>query len=333
MVSAVAGKSRRPVSDEQIVSDYERLKSAVAVAELYGISDQTVYYVLGKNKISTLSGSERRRERVSDRQILDAYNRIGNGTKAAQELGVNDRTVYRVLMNYGVAVQKDKGKRRLFSGERLAELIHEYEAGESASSLAKKHGCALWTILSALEKAGIDIRRLARMSKDEIDEARRLYESGLTFKQVGKKLGRADASIIRVLTRHYPEIIRSDIVGPGGPHWKGGRFSHKGYIYVWVAPDDELVGGMRNQHGYALEHRVVMARKLGRLLLPQENVHHLNGEKGDNREENLELWGTHQPKGQRHSDLPRGSRAEDIDVMAEFTKARERMRTLLRKTV
>lgn len=51
------------------------------------------------------------------------------------------------------------------------------------------------------------------------------------------------------------------------------------------------------------EHRIVMEEMLGRELLPNENVHHLNGDKLDNRSCNLELWTTHQPKGQRVEDL------------------------------
>lgn len=54
---------------------------------------------------------------------------------------------------------------------------------------------------------------------------------------------------------------------------------------------------------WVLEHRHLMEKKLGRPLLDDENVHHINGDRLDNNPANLELWVTRQPRGQRVEDL------------------------------
>lgn len=70
-----------------------------------------------------------------------------------------------------------------------------------------------------------------------------------------------------------------------------------GYVFIYL-PDSPMAGSK----GLVAEHRLVMSEILGRPLLKHENVHHINGVRDDNRPENLELWNTYQPAGQRIPD-------------------------------
>lgn len=77
--------------------------------------------------------------------------------------------------------------------------------------------------------------------------------------------------------------------------WQKGRRQPHAYIQVTVMAED----GSTKQ---VPEHRLVMEDLLGRPLTRKENVHHKNGDRHDNRAENLELWNTAQPSGQRIED-------------------------------
>ena len=55
-------------------------------------------------------------------------------------------------------------------------------------------------------------------------------------------------------------------------------------------------------NGYIFEHKYIMQEHLGRALLSNENVHHKNGVRNDNCLDNLELWSSSQPPGQRIED-------------------------------
>lgn len=84
--------------------------------------------------------------------------------------------------------------------------------------------------------------------------------------------------------------------GPESLNWKGGRSKKNGYVRIWQP-------NSAKSRTYVLEHILVMEKHLGRKLCGKETVHHKNGIRDDNRIENLELWASRHPGGQRVSDL------------------------------
>lgn len=89
------------------------------------------------------------------------------------------------------------------------------------------------------------------------------------------------------------DTVRNRMTGKNNYGWKGGkpRLDSNGYLEY---RHGELRGIKAHRHVYE-EH-------YGIKLKPHQNIHHINGIRTDNRIENLELWDTSQPSGQRVED-------------------------------
>lgn len=103
---------------------------------------------------------------------------------------------------------------------------------------------------------------------------------------------------------HYRRLLNTGDARPDQPIrivTGDGWMSH-GYWYVPVVAEERWLVDGETQIG---EHRLVMARQLGRPLEDDEVIHHLNGDRTDNRLSNLELWSISHPMGQRVEDKVR----------------------------
>ncbi|MDX6266902.1 MAG: hypothetical protein QOD70_1642 [Frankiales bacterium] len=112
---------------------------------------------------------------------------------------------------------------------------------------------------------------------------------------------------------HYKRLLARGDAAPELPvrQTSGTGYYQRGYFIV---PVDRQERWLVDDATSVAEHRLVMARALGRPLAPHESVHHRNGDRADNRLPNLELWSRYQPSGQRVEDKV----AWAIAILAEY---------------
>ena len=83
----------------------------------------------------------------------------------------------------------------------------------------------------------------------------------------------------------------SRLKGERSPNWKGDKAKSTSYVNTSIYPEDTYfsMGSPQPKGGYTISvHRYIMAQHLGRCLSRTEQVHHINGNRRDNRLENLQ---------------------------------------------
>lgn len=101
------------------------------------------------------------------------------------------------------------------------------------------------------------------------------------------------AAVKKLCKMHYGRLLTRGEPGEAEPRRASngdGSTDCQGYRHVFLDGKNKA------------EHRVLMEKHIGRPLTKYETVHHKNGNRSDNRIENLELWSSHHPRGQRVTD-------------------------------
>lgn len=138
-----------------------------------------------------------------------------------------------------------------------------------------------------------------RSRKLDSAEVKRLYDSGFSPAEIGKRLGVSDHTIRERLKqsginfRSRAEAIKLQykrsgrksamfgLTGPDCPNWKGGKTISHGYALIHAPNHPRAV------KGYVREHILVWEKHHGRMLPDGWIIHHMNGKSLDNHPENL----------------------------------------------
>lgn len=231
-------------------------------------------------------------------RIVELWNAGMNGPQIAQALGMSSSHVYRGLKAAGVRPDQanrahERPGNRHNSPQDERDIVRRYQDGESLTALGKAFGCHLQTIANVLRRHGVDPRGRGgprrQFSRQEAETVVRRWESGESQTAIAESLGMRQYQVRRLLAAHGLKIEPRQARGEKHGLWKGGRSKNRqGYVLVKVDWDSPFAS-MRNSSGYVQEHRLIMARHLGRPLRSWESVHHIDGDKSHNDITNLQL--------------------------------------------
>ena len=273
-----------PEQDRDVVARYRDGQTIRKIAEVYQVSPTPVAAALRRCGELRRQREDYRWQPTPDNcaEVVRLWHEGLGIQKIGRQVGAGNNAVSRVLRDAGIKARYGGGNRR-FNKAQAAELAAENAAGVSLTELARRHDCSRAVISGTLRRIGAEIRIKGLhepkfWTAERIEWLREQHEAGRSQASIAAEVGYSQTAIGTRLRKLGLIQPRPRARGVRNPSWKGGRtIDSQGYVRI-------LTPG-----GYVPEHRLVMADALGRPLTEHETVHHVNGNKQDNRLENLQL--------------------------------------------
>ena len=282
-------------NDTEIAALYLAGETGKSIARRFGITDQTVYRALGRQGISRRAARPPSNWDNSDssrRDLVAAYEAGESIRTIARRLRIHTRLVTRVLDESGPGWRHPGGRRR-FSDEEAAEFARAYQAGESLTEIGRRHDVSAPVVRRYLIRAGVTLRPLgapAFWTEERKAEAARYHQAEYQLKDIAAVMGCSTRGLAKILADLGVREIPPGPRGEDHHSWRGGRIiDGAGYVRVKVGDAEQHLADDLGRDSYMMEHRLVMARLLGRRLLKSETVHHIDNDRQHNDPGNLQL--------------------------------------------
>lgn len=285
----------RKFSDEverQIVERYRSGASMTDVAREFGCTDVSVGNILRRAGVPKRSREDRREQAAlteSERaDVIRLYEQGMIVRDLARRFRKRTDDITAVLDTAGVEVRSGRAK---LSQDDEKRLVSEYQAGATTASLARKFDITKGTVTRILGRwnvvAPVGRPKGLQIPDDVCEQAIALYLSGLSQQKVAKQIGISQSTVSKALMAAHINKTQQ-IPAARGSRTRKRVLNDNGYVLV-VPAEEDLQYVKITRYPYVLEHRLVMARHLGRPLQRGESVHHINAIRDDNRIENLQL--------------------------------------------
>jgi phage antirepressor YoqD-like protein len=266
-------KSRR------VIERYEGGADVRTIAADLGSSKPTVLKYLRDNGVTIRKGGKI--PKVLPPEVVTRYLAGESATDLARAYKVRDLAISDFLRANNVAIEK--GSKRHTTVDQDNQIAALYVDGILPSKIAEQYKISKYYVRELVRNRGLTVSggggRKIVYPQTLVDNVVSLRDSGMMYRTICEQLDIKEWTIYRILSQagYSRKMPRQRGVVKQGD-----------YLSEGINEDDPLFC-MVTDSGYVLQHRLVMARSLGRPLTSSESVHHINGISTDNRIENLQL--------------------------------------------